>query len=231
MVIFCHAIATANISDLACLGSFVASLQSSGETVEAAEKLRRLCQVFHRVAELYIQTKLANQPQQFQQFQFEGAGNINPQTQLNSSLQYQKHQHQQNMSARPSTSTTPRTNSQRNISMDSESHGFRQLESTSLTQQPSFNPSNSSTNFINDFEPYLSALGFPNAAGFLNIGQQHSQQPQQQQSGPASQVTGPAEYTTANLEAGLDANSLENWFTGNVNLMSLLETDLSSIIK
>lgn len=95
---------------------------------------------------------------------------------------------------------------------------------------------------MDDFEPYLSALGFPNAAGFLNIGQQQQQPPpqQQQQNGLAPQMTAtttttaPTDYTADNLEASLgsgDAMSLENWFNGNVNLMSLLEMDLSSIIK
>jgi hypothetical protein len=218
MVLFCHAIATANLSDLKCLGDFVSSLQTSGETVEAAEKLRRLCHVFHRVAELYIQTKI----QQQHQYQFDNSGI--EQNQLND-VQY--HQQQQSLTL-PSASTTPLNippTPQPNANTD-QNNTFKYTNPPPSSQFP-----------IDDFEPYLSALGFPNAAGFLNIGQQQPP-PQQQQNGLAPQMTAPAtaptDYTAENLEASLgsgDAMSLENWFNGNVNLMSLLEMDLSSIIK
>lgn len=222
MVLFCHAIATANLSDLKCLGDFVSSLQTSGETVEAAEKLRRLCHVFHRVAELYIQTKTKHQ----HQYQYDGSNGSLDQTQLEN---MQFHQQQQRSLASPSSSTTPL-----NIPPTPQPNTTTTTDPTNNTFKYA-NPPSSSQFPIDDFEPYLSALGFPNAAGFLNIGQQ----PPQQQNGLAPQMAAtttaaPAEYTTDNLEASLgsgDAMSLENWFNGNVNLMSLLEMDLSSIIK
>ncbi|EED17118.1 C6 transcription factor, putative [Talaromyces stipitatus ATCC 10500] len=220
MVLFCHAIATANLSDLKCLGDFVSSLQTSGETVEAAEKLRRLCHVFHRVAELYIHSKIKQQQQQH--YQYDSGGLDQQQTQNHvDNIQY--HQHQLTTSSTPLNNIpTPQSNH------TDQDNAFKYNNNPNPATGQSFNP-------IDDFEPYLSALGFPNAAGFLNIGQQ-----QQQQTGLASQMAtpmtsaapGPAEYnSTENLEASFDANSLENWFTGNVNLMSLLEMDLSSIIK
>jgi Fungal specific transcription factor domain len=217
MVLFCHAIASANLDDLKCLGDFVSSLQSSGETVEAAEKLWRLCHVFHRVAELYIEAKITQQHH----------------------YQHQHHSHLDNHSHHLN---------------DIHQHPSISSASTSTPNIPNTTDDNTSNNAfkynapfpIDNFEPYLSALGFPNAAGFLNLGQQQ----QQQQAGlapptPAMATSsaagvgsgGPAtEYNPGptNLEAGLgsgDANSLENWFTGNVNIMSLLEMDLSSIIK
>lgn len=223
MVLFCHAIATANISDLKCLGDFVSSLQTSGETVEAAEKLRRLCHVFHRVAELYIQTKIKHQ----HRHQYDNSGM--EQSQLDN-MQYHTQQQQQQALTSPSSSTplnippTPQPQSN-NTTTDPTNNTFKYTNPPPSSQFP-----------IDDFEPYLSALGFPNAAGFLNIGQQ---QQQQLPNGLAPQMTAtstmtPTDYTADNLEASLgsgDAMSLENWFNGNVNLMSLLEMDLSSIIK
>ncbi|GAM37795.1 hypothetical protein TCE0_033r08019 [Talaromyces pinophilus] len=223
MVLFCHAIATANLSDLKCLGDFVSSLQTSGETVEAAEKLRRLCHVFHRVAELYIQTKTKHQ----HQYQYDDSNGSLDQTQLEN---MQFHQQQRQSLASPSSSTTPlnipATPQPNTTTTDPTNNTFKYTNPPPSSQFP-----------IDDFEPYLSALGFPNAAGFLNIGQQ--QQPPQQQNGLAPQMapttaTAPTDYTADNLEASLgsgDAMSLENWFNGNVNLMSLLEMDLSNIIK
>lgn len=227
MVLFCHAIATANLSDLKCLGDFVSSLQTSGETVEAAEKLRRLCHVFHRVAELYIQTKIKHQSH----YQYDGGRGLD-QSQLEN-MQYHTQQQQQQSLTSPSSSTTPLNippTPQPNTATDPTNNTFKYTNLPPSSQFP-----------IDDFEPYLSALGFPNAAGFLNIGQQQQQPPpsSQQQTGLTPQMTAPTtapptDYTADNLEASLgsgDAMSLENWFNGNVNLMSLLEMDLSSIIK
>lgn len=210
MVLFCHAIATANMEDLKCLGDFVSSLQTSGESVEAAEKLWRLCHVFHRVAELYIEAKVR---------QHHHSDNTNSSHQLGG-------MHQPSNISSPATSTT--------------------LNASDAALRDNSNNNNNPTNTfrydppfpIDDFEPYLSALGFPNAAGFLNIGTQQPQAGLVPQTVAAPGEGGPAtEYNPtgpATLEAGLgagDANSLENWFTGNVNIMSLLEMDLSSIIK
>jgi hypothetical protein len=237
MVLFCHAIATANLSDLKCLGDFVSTLQTSGETVEAAEKLRRLCHVFHRVAELYIQTKIKHQ----HRYQYDSNNGVIEQSQLENMQYHPQQQQQQQSLTSPSSSTAPL-----NIPPTPQPDTNANTDPTNNTFKYS-NPPPSSQFPIDDFEPYLSALGFPNAAGFLNIGQQQQQQQQQQQppqqqqqNGLAPQMTAtttttaPTDYTADNLEASLgsgDAMSLENWFNGNVNLMSLLEMDLSSIIK
>lgn len=222
MVLFCHAIATANLDDLRCLGDFVTSLQTSGEAVEAAEKLWRLCHVFHRVAELYIQAKI-------HQKHYQHGNNYGQDI-------TQQQQSIPSSSSPQSASTTP-------------------LNMPNPAETPRSDPSNHNSNGgafkydppfpIDDFEPYLSALGFPNAAGFLNIGQQQTQN--STTAGLVPPMASTPSGTTApmggfnggpnteygNLETGLagDANSLENWFTGNVNIMSLLEMDLSSIIK
>jgi hypothetical protein len=176
MVMFCHAVATADLSDLKCLGDFVASLQSPGEVIEAADKLWRLCQVFHRVAELYINAKLQQRAQLLQQI---------------------PHAVEQN---------------QKTFAPDT-------LGKTNINTPLSTN-STANSNALDDFEPYLSALGFPNAAGFINLGE--------------GMAGGGADFSDASgfgavTGSGGDAFSLGNWFTGNVNIMSLLETDLSNI--
>lgn len=208
MVLFCHAIATANVDDLQCLGDFVNSLQSPGESVEAAERLRRLCQVFHRVADLYINAKIQQQQQQENQHN----GNNNNNNGSSNNEQY--------FPATPASDNHNTAAAAANIPVD-------------------------------DFEPYLSALGFPNAAGFLNVGDlnSHAQQNHNNNTNhPAAMglATSLADYfhqgstggghefppgaaAGTGTGTGGDAFSLSNWFSGNVNIMSLLETDVANI--
>ncbi|KAK3065934.1 hypothetical protein LTS18_002222 [Coniosporium uncinatum] len=54
---FCHVINTLNTEDLQRIDYFVSSLQATAQTSESAEKLYRLCQVFHQVAKLYVEAK------------------------------------------------------------------------------------------------------------------------------------------------------------------------------
>ncbi|KAL2007936.1 hypothetical protein VTN00DRAFT_7918 [Thermoascus crustaceus] len=148
MVLFCHAIAAADLSDLRCLGEFVASLQPTGEVVEAAEKLYRLCHVFHRVAELYINAKI-------------------------------------------------------------------KASSNVQTSQNAAEDGNAALYPVNDFDPYLSALGFTSATGlapFVSNGVSTGDVPAMEN---GSGVAG--------------STSLGDWFTGNLNIMALLEADLSNI--
>ncbi|KAH8700656.1 fungal-specific transcription factor domain-containing protein [Talaromyces proteolyticus] len=193
MVLFCHAIATANLADLQCLGDFVASLHCPGEAVEAAERLRRLCQVFHRVADLYIKTKIKQQEI------------------------HHPHLHPDNAAAAAVATNHP----QEQFAPPKSPHSNANDDAL-----PNF-----SSLVTDDFEPYLSALGFPNAAGFLNIGDHNNNNHHN-----ANNIAAPAaaeDYNGVNDTIGSwlggDSFSLENWFTGNVNIMSLVETDLSGI--
>lgn len=148
MVLFCHAIAAADLSDLRCLGEFVASLQPTGEVIEAAEKLYRLCHVFHRVAELYINAKIK---------------------------------------ASSDVQTSP------NAAEDSNAAPYP----------------------VNDFDPYLSALGFTSATGLTPF---------------VSNGVSTGDVPATENESGVaGSTSLGDWFTGNLNIMALLEADLSNI--
>lgn len=207
MVLFCHAIATANLADLKCLGDFVSSLQSPGEAVEAAEKLWRLCQVFHRVAELYIKTKINHQEIYQQQQQQQQHAHLDPGHQSQDAFQQQQQQQQPSIKQ----------------SSDETLSDFNTPKFAPLQQQQQQPPALAT----DDFEPYLSALGFPNAAGFLNLGDHNM-----------ATETAAEDYSNNNAPNGASDNigswlggdsfSLENWFTGNVNIMSLVETDLSN---
>ncbi|KAL1846197.1 putative pyridoxal kinase [Paecilomyces lecythidis] len=147
LVVFCQAIAVADLSDLKLLGEFVSSLQPVSEVSEATEKLYRLCQVFHRVAELYIDAKI-------------------------------------------------KRNSNMHIHQDASVSGTN-------TMYP-----------VNDFDPYLSALGFTSAGGMSSF----------PNSGISAGEMPPSEYD------GMAASgSLGDWFAGNLNIMALLEADLSNI--
>ncbi|KAF3043963.1 hypothetical protein E8E12_001870 [Didymella heteroderae] len=53
-VIFCHIIETQSTSDLAMLGDFLQTLQPARGTSSAIEKMFLVCDVFHRVAKLFI---------------------------------------------------------------------------------------------------------------------------------------------------------------------------------
>jgi hypothetical protein len=58
MVIFCHAITIYSADDLNLLAAFVDSLKPLPQTTsEGADKLYRLCHVFHQVAKLYVEAK------------------------------------------------------------------------------------------------------------------------------------------------------------------------------
>lgn len=188
MVIFCHAVATADLTDLQCLGDFVSSLQSPGEVIEAADKLWRLCQVFHRVAELYIDAKLKQQQQHGQQEELHAAAEHKPQA------------------------------------FSPDTLGATTNLNTTLPSNTTASHSNHNRYALDDFEPYLSALGFPNAAGFINLGEGLTT------GGGADFGDGPpGGFGPGGGGGGGDAFSLGNWFAGNVNIMSLLETDLSNI--
>lgn len=54
LVIFCHIIETQSTSDLAMLGDFLETLQPARGTSSAIEKMFLVCDVFHRVAKLFI---------------------------------------------------------------------------------------------------------------------------------------------------------------------------------
>lgn len=54
LVIFCHIIETQSTSDLAMLGDFLETLQPARGISSAIEKLFLVCDVFHRVAKLFI---------------------------------------------------------------------------------------------------------------------------------------------------------------------------------
>jgi hypothetical protein len=54
LVIFCHIIETQSASDLAMLGEFLETLQPARGTSSAIEKMYLVCDVFHRVAKLFI---------------------------------------------------------------------------------------------------------------------------------------------------------------------------------
>lgn len=54
LVIFCHIIETQSTSDLAMLGDFLQTLQPARGTSSAIEKMFLVCDVFHRVAKLFI---------------------------------------------------------------------------------------------------------------------------------------------------------------------------------
>ncbi|KKA22872.1 C6 transcription factor [Rasamsonia emersonii CBS 393.64] len=198
LVLFCHAIATADTSDLRRLGEFVSSLQSAAEVAEAAEKFCRLCHVFHRVAELYISAKMRRLQEQQQQ-------------QVNSSLgRGSSSEEQQNLS---NSSNSNINNNNRAASAGNNSN-----------PPPPQYPGLSSP--IDDLEPYLSALGIPNAA-VINTNTNNN----------SNNNSDPTAMTTAaGFEQGFTAGdsssslSLGNWFAGNVNIMSLLETDLSSVV-
>ena len=58
-VIFCHIIANPSTSrdDLALLESFVQALEMLSQVSDGVAKLHRLCDVFQKVAELYVQAK------------------------------------------------------------------------------------------------------------------------------------------------------------------------------
>lgn len=147
LVVFCQAIAVADLSDLKLLGEFVSSLQPVSEVSEATEKLYRLCQVFHRVAELYIDAK---------------------------------------------------------IKRSSNLH---------LAQDASISGSNAMY-LVNDFDPYLSALGFTSAGGTLSF--------------PSSGISA-GEIPASEYDGMAASGSLGDWFAGNLNIMALLEADLSNI--
>ncbi|KAH6629575.1 hypothetical protein C7974DRAFT_413361 [Boeremia exigua] len=57
IVVFCNAIQSSNTVDLNTLQQFVASLESSRTVSEGADKLYKMCHLFHQVAKLYIQAK------------------------------------------------------------------------------------------------------------------------------------------------------------------------------
>jgi len=58
MVIFCHAITIYSSDDLDLLAAFVESLKPLPDIEsEGADKLYRLCFVFHQVAKLYVEAK------------------------------------------------------------------------------------------------------------------------------------------------------------------------------
>lgn len=54
LVIFCHIIETQSTGDLAMLGDFLQTLQPARGTSGAIEKMFLVCDVFHRVAKLFI---------------------------------------------------------------------------------------------------------------------------------------------------------------------------------
>ena len=54
LVIFCHIIETQSTSDLAMLGDFLQTLQPARGKSSAIEKMFLVCDVFHRVAKLFI---------------------------------------------------------------------------------------------------------------------------------------------------------------------------------
>jgi hypothetical protein len=54
LVIFCHIIETQSTSDLAMLGDFLQTLQPARGISSAIEKMFLVCDVFHRVAKLFI---------------------------------------------------------------------------------------------------------------------------------------------------------------------------------
>ncbi|KAF3003478.1 hypothetical protein E8E13_004017 [Curvularia kusanoi] len=54
LVIFCHIIETQSTTDLALLGDFLQSLQPARGTSSAIDKMFLVCDVFHRVAKLFI---------------------------------------------------------------------------------------------------------------------------------------------------------------------------------
>jgi hypothetical protein len=174
MVLFCHAIATADVSDLNRLGEFVSSLQSASEVAEGAEKLCRLCHVFHRVAELYIHAKLKQQ----------SSGE------------------NQQVASSVSRSTTD------DQKMDTSNGG---VGGPPAGVYP-----------MDDLEPYLSALGFPNATAIAMNGD-----PATGMVTDGATTTGTADFEASGFTG--DSMSLGDWFAGNVNIMSLLETDLSNI--
>lgn len=147
LVVFCQAIAVADLSDLKLLGEFVSSLQPVSEVSEATEKLYRLCQVFHRVADLYIDAKIKR------------SSNVH-------------------------------------IQQDASVSGTNAMYP------------------VNDFDPYLSALGFTSAGAISSV----------PSSGISAGEMPPSEYD------GMTASgSLGDWFAGNLNIMALLEADLSNI--
>jgi hypothetical protein len=59
-VTFCHIIANPTVAnaDLCLLADFVATLQSFSHMSDGIEKLYRLCDIFQRVADLYIKAKV-----------------------------------------------------------------------------------------------------------------------------------------------------------------------------
>lgn len=136
-----------DLEDLKRLGDFVSSLHSI-EMSECADKLCRLCHIFHHVAELYIKEK---------------------------------------------------------------------TRTASLNEGSDIPPPDDQTfvNYTSDFDPYLTALGFPSAPGVMTM----------PDGGMGSDETSMAE-PGARLS---NTASLGDWFAGNVNIMSLLETDLSNI--
>lgn len=56
MVLFCHIIESNDDSDLQRLENFVISLKPAAQRSEGVEKLHRLCQVFLKVAKLYVES-------------------------------------------------------------------------------------------------------------------------------------------------------------------------------
>ena len=58
LVVFRQAIATLNLEDVQRLGRFVSTLRFSAAMLEGADKLYRLCSVFHHVAKIYVEGKL-----------------------------------------------------------------------------------------------------------------------------------------------------------------------------
>lgn len=61
IVIFCNAIATSNIQDLARLEAFVASLQPLCAFSQSIDRLHGLCSVLGTVARLYVQAETRSQ--------------------------------------------------------------------------------------------------------------------------------------------------------------------------
>lgn len=147
IVLFCNAIAQSDLEDVKLLGSFVSSLGSAAETSEAAQKLYRLCHIFHHVAELYIEAKMGKASE----------------------------------------------------------------------KQISDNPGDAtSVNYLNHFDPYLHALGFPPTSGIS--------------AAPGTTMpTGEVYIGGDPREEGADPGTFRNWFAGDLNIMSLLETDLPNV--
>lgn len=195
LVLFCHAIATAtadttdtDTSDLRRLGDFVSSLQSAADVAEAAERFCRLCQVFHRVAELYVSAKMKRRQQQQEIRALAG-----------SSSSTEEQQKQQNMSNNNNNSNDNNRSASTNTGPTTPYPG---ILSASAAAAP------------DDLEPYLLALGIPNVNHNSSNGDPTAIEFEQGFTGDSS--------TSA---------SLGNWFAGNVNIMSLLETDLSNLVN